>query len=67
MQQQTTPCEQGADGRIEDLKAQLRKADERERVLLAMLQSEQAARRELEQKMLPMGERKGFWARLFSR
>lgn len=54
---------------IEILRDQLKAAHSREVKLLAMLEAEQAARRQLEQKLLPPGEipKKGFWARLFSK
>ena len=60
---------------IEVLQHQLKMAQEREGRLLAMLEREQEARRNLEQRLLPLGQGdqaasqpekpKGFWARLF--
>lgn len=54
---------------VDVLREQLKVAQERERRLLSMLESEQEARRQLEQRLLPAANedapRKGFFARLF--
>lgn len=56
---------------IDVLREQLKVAQERERRLLSMLESEQEARRRLEQRLLPPAEKdkqkKGFFARLFGK
>ena len=60
---------------IDMLKEQLKAAQTRENRLLGMLEQEQEARRQLEQRLLPPGSdtrqnekpKKGFWAKLFSR
>lgn len=62
---------------IELLREQLKAAQVRENKLLAMLESEQEARRQLEQKLLPPGKeevirsdyskKRGFFARLFGK
>lgn len=56
---------------IDVLREQLKVAQERERRLLSMLESEQEARRRLEQRLLPPANedrpRKGFFARLFGK
>lgn len=49
------------------LQRELEAAKGRETLLLNLLAKEQDARRDLEQRMLPPGSGKGFWARLFGR